>query len=114
MIPQLWKRFFNFTEWRTLHPHLNDLDAERLYSMELRLFQNYENEIRNLIQTRQTKLVNQIDTLSSDISNILNVNNLVDVYGSSAAEVPPSGLIIEGDEVVYIVTEDDNIINIEN
>ena len=101
-----------------MHPNLDDLVAERLYSMELRLFQNYESEIRNLTRTRQSKLVNQINVLSSDISNILNVNNLVDVYGYNAEviEIPPSGLIIEGDEVVYIVTEDEDTtyINTEN
>lgn len=108
MTPQLWTRFLSFPEWRSTHPNLNDLEAQQLYIAELRMFQNYENELRNLAKVRQTKLVNQINTLYTDVSNILNVNNLVDVYGNTNIKTTlPSGLIIEGDEIVYIVTEDE-------
>lgn len=83
MIPQLWKRNLEWLEWRQMHPDLDDREAEYLYRAEQKMFQNYQDEIRNQTINRQTRLVGDLMNLSVDISTILNkggVDNTVDRY----------------------------------
>ena len=72
MIPQLWKRNLEWLEWRQMHPDLSDQDAEYLYRAELKMFQNYQDEIRNQMVDRQNRLTGDLINLSADISTILN------------------------------------------
>lgn len=72
MIPQLWKRNLEWLEWRQMHPDLDDREAEYLYRVEQKMFQNYQDEIRNQMMNRQTRLVGDLMNLSADISTILN------------------------------------------
>lgn len=72
MIPQLWKRNLEWLEWRQMHPDLDDREAEYLYQVEQKMFQNYQDEIRNQMMNRQTRLVGDLMNLSADISTILN------------------------------------------
>ena len=71
MNPQLWTRNLEWPEWRQMHPDLDDREAEYLYMAELRMFQNYQDEIRNQAQIRQAKLSGDLMNLSADISTIL-------------------------------------------
>lgn len=71
MIPQLWTRGLEFIEWRQLHPNLDDREAEYLYNAELKMFQNYTEEIINQIQNRQARLTGDLNNLAADISTIL-------------------------------------------
>ena len=72
MIPQLWTRNLEWIEWRQIHPDLNDREAEYLYQVEQKMFQNYQDEIRNQMLNRQTRIVGDLINLSADISTILN------------------------------------------
>lgn len=72
MTPQLWTRNLEWNEWRAIHPNLNDMDAEYLYNAELKMFQNYQDEIRNQRINRQNRLTGDLLNLSADISTILN------------------------------------------
>ena len=71
MIPQLWPRFLTFPEWKLTHPNMEEVEANKLYVAELRLFQNYQDEILNQTLNRQTQLSNNLLNLSADISTIL-------------------------------------------
>jgi hypothetical protein len=71
MIPRLWTRELDFVEWRKLHPNLEDREAEHLFQAELKMFRNYQDEIRNQTLNRQTKLTGDILNLCADISTIL-------------------------------------------
>ena len=83
MIPQLWTRNLEWIEWRQIHPDLNDREAEYLYQVEQKMFQNYQDEIRNQMLNRQTRIVGDLINLSADISTILN-------EGGSRQLPPPS------------------------
>jgi len=72
MTPQLWTRNLEWPEWRQMHPDLSDQDAEYLYRAELKMFQNYQDEIRNQRINRQNRLTGDLLNLSADISTILN------------------------------------------
>lgn len=71
MIPQLWTRNLNWPEWIEKHPNLDIREAEYLYKAELKMFQNYQDEIRNQIRVRQARLSGDLMNLSADISSIL-------------------------------------------
>ena len=71
MIPQLWPRFLTFPEWKLTHPNMEEVEANQLYAAELRLFQNYQDEILNQTLNRQTQLSNNLLNLSADITTIL-------------------------------------------
>ena len=72
MTPQLWKRNLSWPEWRQMHPDLEDREAEYLYMAELKMFQNYQDELRNQTTNRQNRLSGDLLNLSADISTILN------------------------------------------
>ena len=71
MTPQLWKRNLSWPEWRQMHPDLDDREAEYLYMAELKMFQNYQDELRNQTTNRQNRLSGDLLNLSADISTIL-------------------------------------------
>jgi len=71
MNPQLWTRNLEWPEWKQMHPDLDDREAEYLYQVEQRMFQNYRNEIIKQAQIRQAKLSGDLMNLSADISTIL-------------------------------------------
>lgn len=71
MTPQLWTRNLEWDEWKLMHPDLNDYDAEYLYNAELKMFQNYQQEVINQTVNRQNRLVGDLLNVSADISSIL-------------------------------------------
>ena len=71
MTPQLWTRNLEWLEWRQMHPDLDDREAEYLYQMEQKMFQNYRDEIIRQAQIRQAKLSGDLMNLSADISTVL-------------------------------------------
>ena len=71
MTPQLWKRNLSWPEWRQMHPDLEDREAEYLYMAELKMFRNYQDELRNQTTNRQNRLSGDLLNLSADISTIL-------------------------------------------
>ena len=71
MTPQLWTRNLSWLEWRQMHPDLEDREAEYLYKVELKMFQNYQDELRNQTTNRQNRLAGDLLNLSADISTIL-------------------------------------------
>ena len=71
MTPRLWTRFLSFQEWKLTHPDLTDRDAILLYEAELKMFQNYQDELRNQTLNRQARLTGDLLNLSADISTIL-------------------------------------------
>ena len=119
MIPQLWTRNLEWLEWRQMHPDLNDREAEYLYQVEQKMFQNYQDEIRNQTLNRQSRLTGDLLNLSADISTTLNEGLLVTppprryvllrgVYGGRGTGVAVNrgvddrGLnILKGDEFVF-------------
>ena len=76
MIPQLWTRNLEWPEWRQIHPDLDDREAEYLYQVEQKMFQNYQDEIRNQTLNRQAQLTGDLLNLSADITTILNEGGL--------------------------------------
>ena len=71
MTPQLWTRNLSWLEWRQMHPDLEDREAEYLYMAELKMFRNYQDELRNQTTNRQNRLSGDLLNLSADISTIL-------------------------------------------
>lgn len=72
MTPQLWKRNLEWLEWRQMHPDLEEREAQYLYQVEQKMFQNYQDEVRNQMSNRRTRLVGDLMNLSADISSIIN------------------------------------------
>ena len=118
MIPQLWTRNLEWLEWRQIHPDLNDREAEYLYQVEQKMFQNYQDEIRNQTLNRQSRLTGDLLNLSADISTILNEGGVTPpprryvllrgVYGGLGTGVAVNrgvddrGInILKGDEFVF-------------
>lgn len=71
MTPQLWTRNLSWPEWIKMHPNLESREAEYLYNVELKMFQNYQDEILNQTRIRQARLSGDLMNLSADISSIL-------------------------------------------
>lgn len=71
MTPQLWTRELDFVEWRKSHPDLQDREAEYLFRAELKMFRNYQDEIRNQMRVRQARLSGDLMNLAADISSVL-------------------------------------------
>lgn len=105
MIPQLWKRGLSWPEWRQMHPDLEDREAEYLYMAELKMFQNYQDEIRNQIISRQARLVGDLMNLSADISTVLTVGRKVNRENVPSQSTPIELLTDEG---YLLVTDEGN------
>ena len=111
--PQIWRRRYNYSEWINLHENRN-LDkriAQDLFRREEMIWDINEEEERQLIAERQSKLVSQINQLDSYIFDVLNPGSntvagsmdLDDYYDYLA-----SGTVIEEittEEGVYLVLE---------
>lgn len=108
MIPQLWRRNLSWPEWRQMHPDLEDREAEYLYMAELRMFQNYQDEIRNQIISRQARLVGDLINLSADISTVLTtgrakINEITPAQSAPIELLTDEGFLLvtdEGDQLV--------------
>lgn len=72
MTPQLWAREMGWEEWRRNHPDLDDREAEYLYQAELKMFRNFQDDIRNQMTIRQAQLTGDLLNVSADITTILN------------------------------------------
>lgn len=94
MTPQLWKRNLEWNEWRQMHPDLDDREAEYLYMAELKMFQNYQNELLNQTKIRQARLSGDLMNVSADISTILNEGGVK--YVPPPIIYTPSFTLLEG------------------
>ena len=72
MTPQLWVRNMEWSEWRQMHPDLQGREAEYLYNLELKMFTNYQDELRNQAEFRKANLSGDLLNTAADISTILN------------------------------------------
>ena len=72
MTPQLWVRSMEWSEWRQMHPDLQDREAEYLYNLESKMFTNYQDELRNQAEFRKANLSGDLLDTAADISTILN------------------------------------------
>ena len=104
MTPQLWKRNLSWPEWRQMHPDLEDREAEYLYMAELKMFQNYQDEIRNQTISRQVRLVGDLMNLSADISNVLTIGRSKYIDEDNVEYSIPLELIT--DEGYLLVTDE--------
>ena len=102
MTPQLWKRNLSWPEWRQMHPDLEDREAEYLYMAELKMFQNYQDEIRNQIISRQARLVGDLMNLSADISTVLTVGR----KGNESIPSQSTPIELLTDEGYLLVTDE--------
>jgi hypothetical protein len=116
--PRMWSRRHNFSEWRMLseNRNLNEREAQNLFRQEEMMWDNYEEEIRNLIVEKQTKIVNQVNQLNSYISDVMTVAIPSRGPGLSNEQYTQLGLDrstvteIVTEEGIYLVLEDGNII----
>jgi len=116
--PRMWSRRHNFSEWRMLseNRNLNEREAQNLFRQEEMMWNNHEEEIRNLIVEKQTKIVNQVNQLNSYISDVMTVAIPSRGPGLSNEQYIQLGLDrstvteIVTEEGIYLLLEDGNII----
>jgi hypothetical protein len=96
--------------------NLNEREAQDLFKQEEMMWDNYEEEIRNLIVEKQTKIVNQVNQLNSYITDVMTVAIPSRGPGLSGEQYIQLGLDrstvteIITEEGIYLVLEDGNII----
>ena len=116
--PRMWSRRHNFSEWRMLseNRNLNEREAQDLFKQEEMIWDNYEEELKNLIVEKQTKIVNQVNQLNSYISDVMTVAIPSRGPGLSNEQYIQLGLDrstvteIVTEEGIYLLLEDGNII----
>ena len=116
--PRMWSRRHDFSEWRMLseNRNLNEREAQNLFRQEEMMWDNHEEEIRNLIVEKQTKIVNQVNQLNSYISDVMTVAIPSRGPGLSNEQYIQLGLDrstvteIVTEEGIYLVLEDGNIL----
>ena len=116
--PRMWSRRHSFSEWRMLseNRNLNEREAQDLFRQEEMIWNNYEEEIRNLLVEKQTKIVNQVNQLNSYISDVMTVAIPSRGPGLSNEQYIQLGLDrstvteIVTEEGIYLLLEDGNII----
>ena len=116
--PRMWNRRHNFSEWRRLfeNRNLNEREAQDLFRQEEMIWDNYEEELKNLIVEKQTKIVNKVNQLNSYISDVITVAIPSRGPGLSEEQYIQLGLDrstvteIITEEGIYLVLEDGNII----
>jgi len=110
--PQIWRRRYNYSEWKNLHENrnLDERIAQDLFRREEMIWNNNEEEERQLIAERQSKLVSQINQLDSYIFNVLNPSSnaagslsLDDYYDYLASGTVVEEIITE--DGVYLILE---------
>lgn len=65
-----WTRRYSWEEWRHLHQDLSDEDALRLFQQESEWFEQFYEELKNLYQNRIKDMVNDVNNLREDISEM--------------------------------------------
>ena len=116
--PRMWSRRHDFSEWRMLseNRNLTEREAQELFRQEEMMWNNHEEEIRNLIVEKQTKIVNQVNQLNSYISDVMTVAIPSRGPGLSNEQYTQLGLDrstvteIVTEEGIYLVLEDGNIL----
>ena len=116
--PRMWSRRHSFSEWRMLseNRNLNEREAQDLFRQEEMIWDNYEEELKNLIVEKQTKIVNKVNQLNSYISDVITVAIPSRGPGLSEEQYIQLGLDrstvteIITEEGIYLVLEDGNII----
>tara|TARA_R110002167_G_scaffold802_1_gene3502 strand:+ start:411 stop:797 length:387 start_codon:yes stop_codon:yes gene_type:complete len=116
--PRMWSRRHDFSEWRMLseNRNLTEREAQELFRQEEMMWNNHEEEIRNLIVEKQTKIVNQVNQLNSYISDVMTVAAPSRGPGLSNEQYTQLGLDrstvteIVTEEGIYLVLEDGNIL----
>tara|TARA_R110001606_G_scaffold393830_1_gene564155 strand:- start:273 stop:635 length:363 start_codon:yes stop_codon:yes gene_type:complete len=114
----MWSRRHDFSEWRMLseNRNLTEREAQELFRQEEMMWNNHEEEIRNLIVEKQTKIVNQVNQLNSYISDVMTVAIPSRGPGLSNEQYTQLGLDrstvteIVTEEGIYLVLEDGNIL----
>ena len=115
--PRMWNRRHNFSEWRRLfeNRNLNEREAQDLFRQEEMIWNNYEDEIRNLIVEKQTKIVSQINQLDSYITDTMTMGSVggralsADLYESLGLDMSTVEELVT-ERGVYLILEDGNII----
>lgn len=112
--PQIWRRRYNYSEWRNLHENrnLDERIAQDLFRREEMIWNNNEEEERQLIAERQSKLVSQINQLDSYIFDVLNPGSNT-VAGSMSLD-DYYDYLASGTVVEEITTEDGVYLILEN
>ena len=116
--PRMWSRRHDFSEWRMLseNRNLTEREAQELFRQEEMMWNNHEEEIRNLIVEKQTKIVNQVNQLNSYISDVMTVAIPSRGPGLSNEQYIQLGLDrstvteIVTEEGIYLLLEDGNTI----
>lgn len=116
--PRMWSRRHSFSEWRMLseNRNLNEREAQDLFKQEEMIWDNYEEELKNLIVEKQTKIVNQVNQLNSYISDVMTVAIPSRGPGLSNEQYIQLGLDrstvteIVTEEGIYLLLEDGNTI----
>ena len=116
--PRMWSRRHSFSEWRMLseNRNLNEREAQDLFKQEEMIWDNYEEELKNLIVEKQTKIVNKVNQLNSYISDVMTVAAPSRGPGLSNEQYTQLGLDrstvteIVTEEGIYLLLEDGNTI----
>jgi|TARA_R110000782_G_C14605020_1_gene391491 hypothetical protein len=96
--------------------NLNEREAQDLFKQEEMIWDNYEEELKNLIVEKQTKIVNQVNQLNSYISDVMTVAIPSRGPGLSNEQYIQLGLDrstvteIVTEEGIYLLLEDGNTI----